>query len=229
MSSGFDRASFEADPENKLLWRHPPRRLDAESIRDSMLVIGGQIDLNRPQASQVALAQSEVLNGDPARGRQGMARNRAFARGATSPFSSDDSPFEFTRSIYLPIVRDQVPHELEVFDFAEPSMVIGQRDVSNTPSQALYLLNNEFVVAQSRALAERIVKESTDPERQIQTAFEWVYGRLPNATELQATQAFAADMAKELQQTRRVRDANEQVLQLICQGLFASAEFRFVD
>ena len=130
-----DASNSETDPDNRLLWRANPRRLDAESIRDAMLTASGLMDLQPPGGSMVASV------GD------------AFASAYSKTFV--DAQFHY-RSVYLPIVRDFVPSCLEVFDFAEPSLVVANRDATNVPSQALYLMNNSFVIEQAKALAHRI-------------------------------------------------------------------------
>ena len=196
MSSTFDERSFLADPENKNLWRYPPRRLDAEVLRDSMLAISGELDKQRPMGSLIAelgdatIREGRVISaavGEQAnRGRSEMVRlqgRMADLGGLVPRVTEIDAPVTF-RSVYLPIVREYVPRALEVFDFAESSMVIGKRETSNTPDQGLYLLNNEFVIAQSDAMARRLIQHSDSLRRQIQQAYILAYGRRPTAAEL---------------------------------------------
>lgn len=125
------------------------------------------------------------------------------------------------RSVYLPVPRNSVPRSLDVFDFAEPSMVIGQREVSNTPAQALYLLNNAFVLEQSDALAGRLQQSTEDRSGQIELAFQLVFSRLPESSELEASLQFLDDVE------RSAKPATS--LSAFCQALFASAEFRYVN
>lgn len=94
------------------------------------------------------------------------------------------------RSVYLPVVRDEEPRSLEVFDFAEPSMVVGTRESSNTANQALYMMNNPFVIGQSEALASRVVEGSLRVADQIESAFMLVYGRPPSGGERRAAATF---------------------------------------
>jgi hypothetical protein len=129
------------------------------------------------------------------------------------------------RSIYLPIIRDQLPRCLEVFDFAEPTLVIGQREASNTPNQALFLLNNEFVLRQSEALASRIAREVATPSQRLEHAFRLVYGRPPSQAELEAVNLFLREFGREL----RPGERGERSLAALCQALLASAEFRLID
>ena len=205
-SSEFDQAKFEIDPENHLLWRTEPKRLDAEVVRDSMLAISGKLESQRPRASLVAesgtalIREGNLVNlGDIAVGsmRESMEtmqnlslreRRQQFEkrRRALKPI---DQPVDY-RSVYLPIVRDNLPRSLEVFDFAEPTMVVGQRDSSNTPDQGLYFLNNEFVIQQSDAMARRLIEENDKIKDRLEMAFLLAYGRKASSGELRATVNF---------------------------------------
>ncbi len=257
MASTFDAEKFEQDPDNKLLWRANPRRLDAEAIRDSMLFVSGKIDLDRPRASEVAkvgytavrdgnlfnIGQMMAMSGNPDSVRdtaqQGFRRPsmidrmRRFAGagmrgmyGAGAGASERVDMVEATyRSIYLPIVRDQLPRSLEVFDFAEPSMVIGTRESSNTPNQALYMMNNPFVLEASRNLATRVSEHAGLLDEQIDQAFLFTFGRRPKLTERDAVHQFAVEYGRDLPQ----REKNSATLVGICQSLLASAEFRYLD
>ena len=140
----------------------------------------------------------------------------------THQLDMEDAKF---RSVYLPIVRDEEPRSLEVFDFADASTITGERESSNTANQALYLMNNRFVIQQSEALAERIRDYSTRPADQIKQAFLLVYGRPPTIGERTAVGNFY----REFTATDNSRQSATSTLSAICQSLFASAEFRFLD
>jgi len=129
----------EIDPANQLVWRHSPRRLDAEEIRDAMLASAGRLQLKQPGGSAAQeLKMKEMRDNGP--------EARAIHE------SADRSPF---RSVYLPLLRGVIPKSLEAFDPVTQSLVTGQREVTTVPTQALYLLNSTFVRQQSLALAER--------------------------------------------------------------------------
>jgi len=136
------------------------------------------------------------------------------------------------RSVYLPIVRDEEPRSLEVFDFAEPSMVVGTRESSNTANQALYLMNNPLVISQSEALAERVSSGGSRVAGQIESAFMLVYGRPPTSGERSAAASFFKSFSPEIRygagRTPGPRGQGE-TLTAFCQSLFASAEFRYID
>ncbi len=209
LSTRFDGANADVDPDNRLLWRANPRRLDAEAIRDAMLTASGLIDLKPPSRSPVAA----VGNG--------------LASKSSSKFVDSDSR---NRSVYLPVVRDFVPSCLEVFDFAEPSFVVANRGVTNVPSQALYLMNNPFVIEQSQALARRVaaVPNISDLDR-IALAYQHALGRLPTETERTRIEAFLrVETGAVPRANNRGSTKTDEVYALICQSLFASAEFRYL-
>jgi hypothetical protein len=247
LSSKFDQDRFEQDPENLYFARANPRRMDAEAVRDSMLAASGQLDSKRPQGSMISRFGSTLIgpNG-PAmmpmasttpgmEGRRplnpaGMMAAIRDRQGGGNIFDSS----VYYRSVYLPVARNALPRSLEVFDFAEPSMVIGQRESSNTPAQALYLMNNPFVIEQSDALARRILKEAEASRDRIDLAFRLVYNRPPTAEEIQASSQFFrnADTSHANGQSGPRRSSGEQKfvsLSEFCQALFASAEFRYVN
>jgi hypothetical protein len=168
LGSEADEAHRAIDPANKLIWRHSPRRLDAEEIRDATLAVAGQLDLSRPVGS--AAMQLPVIelanNGPPA---QRMAAAAAASR---------------HRSVYLPLLRGLTPNSLAAFDFAEQGMVTGARDTTTVAPQALYLLNDPFVRTESQALAAQLLAATqlSDAER-IDRAYRLAFGRPVRATE----------------------------------------------
>jgi hypothetical protein len=112
-----------------------------------------------------------------------------------------------------------LPESLTVFDFPEPSNVLGRRDVTNVPAQSLYLMNSPFVIEQARSLARRVLgAEEQDPAR-VALAFRLALARLPDQQESEAIVTFLSSSAAEPQQTWTT----------ICHSLLASAEFRYID
>lgn len=142
--------------------------------------------------------------------------------GSSEPVDMVDATY---RSVYLPILRDELPRVLEVFDFAEPSMVIGTREASNTPNQALFMLNNELVLKQSAAIANRIMERTDSMTESVEEAFVLIYGRLPTTSELSAAREFVDQYSPESRSSQKTF----VTLSGLCQSLLASAEFRFVD
>ena len=206
MSSNFDAGNFEKDPDNRYRWRTNKRRIDAEVIRDSMLFVSQNISFERPRGSQV----SELA------GTRQQLRTNQLSWDETQPY----------RSVYLPVMRDNLPRVLAVFDFAEPSMVMGKRESSNTPSQALYMLNNKFVLEQAESLARVLAKENSDVGKQVNKAFVLCYGRNATPAEISAAKKFF-DEFDPPGTFRRVKQVEK--LAAFCQALFASAEFRYLN
>jgi hypothetical protein len=189
---------FDQDPDNRLLWRANKRRLDAEVIRDSMLAVAGVLDPSRRPGSLVAELDGQSVS--------------LIGFNTQLPPDLDGSK---RRSIYLPVLRDNLPDVLEQFDVANPNLVTGDRDVTNVPLQALYLLNSRFVQDQASALAKR-VQLSAD---RIQCAFDLCFNRPPDAQEI--------ELAKDFFRGRSTDDL--KVLAAFCQSLLSSAGFRFAD
>jgi cytochrome c553 len=201
LSSANDPKSYAADPDNKLLWHANQRRLDAESIRDAALALGGQLDLVPPHGSPVtALGDTDI------------GRNRG------AVLSTDSTK----RSVYLPIVRDMVPPVLDLFDFAEPSLVVANRDVTTVPSQALFMLNSPFIYENSVAMAKRLLANgSMDNHQLIKTAYLTALSRPPSAAELSRAESY---LQKQTPGTSR-----DTAWATFCQALLASAEFRYIN
>ena len=204
-ASTFNPAAFEQDPDNRLLWRANKRRLDAESIRDGMLFVSGELDYSRPAGSLVAeLGERQVA---------------VFGFIPQAPPDLDGS---LHRSIYLPVLRDRLPDVLDLFDFAEPSLVTGARETTNVPLQALYLMNSPFVTARSQALATRVLSTPGDLDTLIHRSFLLTPCRPPDPSEHRwATQFF--------QKFSPSPPPTPAALTAFCQALLSTAEFRNLD
>jgi hypothetical protein len=142
LASTSTPAHFARDPENRWQWRHAPRRLTAEEIRDSILAASGQLVPSRPEAS-------------PAR-KLRMVEMRDNGPEAKSLHEQANS--SLVRSLFLPQLRGVTPANLAPFDPVEQTLVAGSRDTTTVPGQALYLLNAPFVQRQSLALAKRLLE-----------------------------------------------------------------------
>jgi cytochrome c553 len=216
--SKFDPAAFDADPDNALVWRVSPRRLDAESLRDSMLAVSGLLDPTPPVGSVVARAGEGPVAAPGGFGRPG---------GANIPQAIND-PRNTQRSVYLPIVRDNLPEALALFDAPDPSLIAADRPTTTVPSQGLFLLNNPFVLRAADAAAEKIHKSTTTDTERIRTAYLEFYGRPPAEAELAAAQKFLARYKGQLARERVTGGRQErEAWAAFCQALFASAEFQY--
>src|SRR5439155_11433502 len=105
--------------------------------------------------------------------------------------------------------------------FAEPSLVTGDRETTNVPVQALYLMNSPFVANRAKALAKRLTSETADDQDRIRRAFWLCYSRPPTADELATATTFLQQAARAVNQ--------QTALAALCQGVIAAAEFRNLD
>ena len=228
----------KVDPDNKLLWRANRRRLEVEAIRDSLLMVAGRLDLNRPAASPV------------------LSYSRAAPVVRRAPRQQEDYAVSTTtRSIYVPVIRNMLPEMFETFDFPEPSETKGVRDVTTVPTQALFLMNSRFVIEQARAAASRLLGEGQNtPEQRVTRAYLEVLNRAPSAAELNRALVFLHSAQEEAEsaapamsntllprQQRRPAAARRapgetplppvlpeiSAWEHLYQALFASAEFRY--
>lgn len=209
-ASTYREDAFRTDPENRWLWRASKRRLEAEAIRDAMLSAAGELDSTRPAGSLIA----KTIGDRPI---------SLIGLDTRLPTDLDGSRH---RSIYLPVIRDRLPDVLDLFDFAEPSLVTGDRETTNVPVQALYLMNSSFVQARAAALADRLLREADDDEQRIRRGYLLCLGRVPDENERR-------DVAEFFQKKSLLSGDDEQrsrqLLQSYCQVLFLTAEFRNID
>ena len=209
LGSAVDRTAVAGDPDNRLLWHAAPRRLDAEAIRDAILAVGGQIDLVPAKGSAV----SAIGDGYIGKG----IRPESFTGYQTAK-----------RSIYLPVVRDFVPEVLDIFDFAEPSLVVAERDVTNVPSQALYLMNSSFVRTQADAMAKRVLAAPIAEPQRIAYAYQLALGRSPTEAERLRVDRYLKGAPDGLTRVSNASESSAPSWTAFCQALFACAEFRFL-
>jgi hypothetical protein len=156
------------DADTHWLWRYPPRRLEAEAIRDSILAVSGKLDL-KPGGPGFDLFEP----------------NTNYVRVFTP--KKTFGPAEFRRMIYENKPRMQLDDTFGAFDCPDAGQIAPRRNRSTTPLQALNLLNSAFVIQQAGYLADRVVKESgQDPTAQVTRAFHLAFQRGPGAKELPA-------------------------------------------
>jgi len=147
----------KADPENRLLWRMNRRRLEAESIRDTILCVSGEL---------------QPGTGGP-----------TITPGTTADYTYKHTSKQ--RSVYLPVLRNALPELFEVFDFPDTSRVTGQRNVTTVAPQSLFLLNHPFVMEQARHFADRILaKSGLHDKARVEEAYRLALGRRPAEGEL---------------------------------------------
>jgi hypothetical protein len=166
------------DADNQLLWRFPPRRLEAEAVRDAVLSVSGQLN---PEFGGPSFRPFDTLK---------------FPANAYLPVDRIGAEFN-RRTVYRMNVNSGKEPLLDAFDCPDPSVKTPRRGVTSTPLQALALMNNSFVQRHAGFLAERALKESAnDLPRAVHTAYRLALGRPP--AEPEAERALAAARARSL-------------------------------
>lgn len=188
-------AVAEADPENHLLTRANRRPLTVEQLRDSLLLLGGQLDRSRTVAPMKGIGKL-------------VSNNSAMPKSAKSAASTT------VRTVYLPIIRNELQDMLAVFDFADPEMSVGRRARTNVPSQALFLMNSKLV----RQTADAIATSIADDPAPVTRLYTTVLGRQPSVDLQQRLEAFVASY-----------DDPQSGLAAAAHALLASTEFRVLE
>jgi hypothetical protein len=169
MASAFeDPQNRERDPENRLLWKYRPQRLEAEIVRDSILSVGGRIDLSVGGPPVFPYIPEEIL----ASQAHGVWRNQP------------DGPEVWRRSVYVYRRRSLGFPFFGTFDLPDQNVSAGARNVSTVPTQALTLLNNPFVLRQAQLFARRLEQEASGGvDARIDRAYRIALGRPPTEKE----------------------------------------------
>jgi hypothetical protein len=184
--------AMKVDAASRLLWRFPSRRIEAEGIRDAMLLASGVLDLS--------------MGGKGFDGFEVEMENVRHFHPKTS-----FGPADWRRMIYMTKVRQEKDAVFGAFDCPDASQVVPKRSRSTTPLQALNLLNSTFVMQQADLFAKRLQQEAGDsvPD-QIKRAYQLAFGRQPAPAELKDAEAFIQTTGL-LQFARAMLNANEFV------------------
>ena len=159
-----DPAALAADPTNKLLWRYPIRRLEAEIVRDQVLAVSGTLNATQFGPAIFPPLPAELL--------------ASSAKGIWN--QQPDGPETWRRSVYVYRKRGLPFPMFETFDLPDQNIACGARNVSTAPTQALYLMNDPFLLRQAHLFAERIREAGGDP---VATAFRLALARAPKPAE----------------------------------------------
>ena len=165
--------ALKVDAASRLLWRFPPRRLEAEGIRDSILAVSGNLDRT---------------SGGPSFYLHDVDRENVYHYQPKEKFS----PAETRRMVYAFKVRMEQDGIFGSFDCPDGSLVMPKRSVSTTPLQALNLFNSRFILDQSETFAARLRKEAgEDPAAQVRQAWQLAFNRAPEKSEAKQAVEFA--------------------------------------
>jgi hypothetical protein len=173
-SSDYREDAYTIDPENKLLGVFPRQRLEAEEIRDSLLVAAGKLEDTVGGPSVFAPVPKNL--------------NAAYA--SLWPVSKDPHDHN-RRSLYVFTRRSVAYPMLDAFNMASPQQAHSKREVTTTPLQALTLYNDDQVFQWSQTLAGRVIREAgSDESAQFDRLYEILFARTPTKQEKAVLQSF---------------------------------------
>ena len=209
LGSDGPEENAKADPSNDLRSKFDRQRLDAQSIRDAVLMVSG--DLNPAVA-----------------GAHPFPHPAAWDWTQHNPFAAlyDSNK----RSVYLMVQRSQRHPYLSTFDGADPNVSTPERTSSITPLQALYMMNSEFVHTRSEHFADRIIAAAPDDRRRLKLAFESAFARPPTREEDRKALAYLGLVRQKLEAAgvtsgQLTREAWASFLR----GVLATNEFIYLD
>ncbi|MDA2924499.1 DUF1553 domain-containing protein [Acidobacteria bacterium AH-259-L09] len=211
VSGQVDEVAAKTDPQNKLLHHMPVRRLEAEAIRDSILAVAGTLDrqLFRPS---VPPHISEYQDG----------------RGKPESGPLDGSG---RRSIYIQVRRNFITPMFLAFDYPLPVSAIGRRSVSTVASQALMMMNNEFVILQAQEWARRLTTAENEPGKRVEQMYLTAFGRPPENWEMAEVLQFIESQKSRYEASTELatlETVDHQVWSDLCHVLLNSAEFIYI-
>jgi hypothetical protein len=227
-SSRRSPAQDAIDPENRLLARMNVRRLDAESLRDSVLAVSGKL-CGEMFGSPVPIMPDEVgqiIVGVDTRDTAGRPT------GKFVPIHQA----EFRRSLYVQMRRTTPLSLLETFDAPDMRPNCELRNSSTVSPQSLLLMNNEFVIAQATEMAQRLEAQTADRTAQVTQAWRLTSGHAPQEAQLEGALKFLDAQAVELTAVKLVEKSKTpelspatKALASYCQALLSSNRFLYVD
>jgi hypothetical protein len=207
------------DPDNRLLGRFPVRRLEAEAIRDAMLMVSGKLNV-KPHGGPIPVTQDEVgqvVIGNDIRISDGTPK------GKIAPLGGE----EYRRSVYVQVRRSLPLAALETFDGPAMTPNCEVRNASTVSTQALLLLNSTEVLRQAEFFAQRLRREAGQETRsQLTHAWRLAFAAEATAQELDQAQAFVKEQT-ELMQGQP--EPEVKALASFCQALLSSNRFLYVD
>jgi hypothetical protein len=208
-SSAFDNVNYSIDPDNRYLWRAHRRRLDPESFRDAMLTAAGTLDW-KPVDSTVDYLGDQAT----AVGANKVRRRTDFS----------------CRSVYLPVIRNDLPEIFQVFDFTDPQSTTGARSKTIVPTQGLFLLNDTMVMDAAEQTARRILADiaSNDDDAKIDSMFKRILNATATESERESMRIF---LKQGSDQPTPDSPGNQELraLAIACHALFASSRFQFLE
>lgn len=204
----------QKDSANRMLWHFPRLRMDAEALRDNILMASGSLNRSMFGPSFFPEMSKEAL--------EGLSRKEA-------AWQASPEPERMRRSIYMMSQRSRLLPLMTVFDFSDTTRTCAKRDVTTVAPQALALLNNSFVHHQSQQFAKRLMSEAgEDAEAQITRAWAIAFQRLPSRSERDQARAHLETQVSHFHLVAREK-AKKRALESLCHVLLNANEFLYVD
>ncbi len=209
MNSVQSSIARDTDPTNTWLSSFPRLRLDAESIRDTLLTLGGNLDPTRGEAHPF-----------PPQSNWKFTQHNPFK----AVYETNH------RSVYLMTQRIQRHPFLAIFDGADPAVSTPLRPVSTTPLQALYFLNDPFVHKQAAGFAERVITHSENRDDRMRFAYRLALGRFPTSSEMESSTRLLDSIGEALAGVDTLpSEVESQTWQSLLRSLFRLNEFVYLD
>jgi hypothetical protein len=209
LASDADTHNAAVDPDNRLLWRYPPSRLDAESIRDAMLAVAGTLDERLPGPHPFPPIETWR-----------WTQHNAFK----SVYPSNQ------RTVYLMTQRLVKHPYLAIFDGPDTNVSTEARTSSTVPLQALFLMNSSFVHQQSAGFARRLIASSADLVRRIELAHQLAWSRLPTPDDTDRALGFLQKCRAALDSAHAPGECREtEVWTTFAKVMLTANEFLYVD
>ncbi len=205
LSRGYQLAARPG--EHPLFGHQPRRRLEAEAIRDAMLAAAGELD-RQPGVGSLIQGRDVLINELPPLHRPSRQR-----------------------SLYLLLLRNAMPPELTPFNLPDATAVTGSRDRATLATQALYLLNNPFVVGLSQRFGARVQAAAPGTDARVRFAYRSTFGRTPTDGEMQQARDFLREADLMLASTAQDEGpaGRSDAWAAFCQALLSASELRYVD
>lgn len=212
-SEGSESLAEQVDPNNELLWRMNLRRLEAESVRDSLLAVSGRLD--------------RTLGGPP-------VHLEGSLEGLVTASEKEPQPSgQWRRSLYLMARRNYSLSLLDVFDFPVMALNCTRRINAATPLQSLTLLNSDFAMQRASDFAARLVKTAgpdSSPSQKVEVAFRLAFARPPTQEEIRwSMEHLERQRRRYLELKTPSEEAAQRSLASMCQMLMGTNEFLFVE
>jgi len=210
-SSAYNADSARKDPENRSLWRMNRRRLEAEEIRDALLMASGQLDFTFGGS-----LIPQILNHDLPKDEPEKILKEAYK--------------STRRSVYLPVIRSGLYDMFEVFDFADPGVVAGRRNSSTVAPQALFMMNSDLVWQVSEKMSDDVLQAGASTEGEVvRKLYQQLYGRPPEESEISRALKLAKKQEQSLAGSEYPQEVKRRAWAGLCRALVAANEFVYVQ